>query len=582
MVSSQKSQKLSIKQAFFRFFKLIKPYWFLLLLSIIFSSIASIFSGAIAWGVKPLFDKIFLPQNYKYITFLPFILIGIFFVRGSAVFLQSYFIKKASYSLGNNLRIKIYEKLLNLPLHYADQRQAGDLISRIINDTLILENMVGDITRTIFLEIPTILVLIGIAFYRSWKLTLLTFLVFPLVIYTSKILAKKTHKKRTDVQEKLAELTQLITESIKGLKEIKVYLQEKRMFEKFCSVAEDCLRSFLKLVKYNEGTKTFVTFFTGIAGGIILFYGGNLIKSGEITPGDFFSLFTAILMVFNPLKRLASTYNRFHECIVGIERIEEILNLPKEDTGDLRIDGVVKGFNFYEVSFKYPGSQNYALKGINLEIPAGKVIAIIGKSGAGKSTLVSLLPRFYDPTEGFITVDGIDLRKLDVVALRKLFGIVSQEVVIFNMSIAENIAFGKPGASMEEIIRAAKLAYAHEFIKELPKGYDTVIGEKGFSFSGGQKQRIAIARAILKDPPVLILDEATSQLDTISEKYIQKALENLMKNRTTIIIAHRLSTVKNADIVVVLKEGKVVGVGTHKELEKSCSEYQELFKFLEK
>ncbi len=323
-----------------------------------------------------------------------------------------------------------------------------------------------------------------------------------------------------------------------------------------------------------------VTFITGLAGAIILFYGSYLIKSKTITTGDFFSLFTAILMVFNPLKKLAGAYNRFHECIAGIERIEEILRLPEERGGTKRISEIKKGFEFHKVSFKYPQSETYALKDITVNLPAGKVIAVIGKSGAGKSTFVSLLPRFFDPTEGYITLEGINLKELDLNCLRSLIGIVSQEVVVFNMSIAENIALGKPDATMEEIVKAAQLAYAHEFIMQLPQGYETILGKEGFNLSGEQKQRIAIARAILKDPPILILDEATSHLDSISEKYVQKALENLMKGRTTVIIAHSLSTVKNADYVIVLEDGKIVCEGTHEFLEKNCPQYQKLYQDL--
>ena len=575
-------RKLSRFQAIKYILKLIKPYWYLVFLSIIFSSLASFFSGAIAWFVKPLFDKIFLPQNYRYLKILPLVILVIFAGRGIAVFLQSYFMRKASYALGKDLRIKIYEKMLKLPVLSIYSSSTGDLISRVINDTLILENLVGDISRIFFLETLTVIILITIAFLRSWQLTLLVMALIPLAVYFSEILAKKTHTRRVETQQKIGILTHLLSETLSGFKELKVFLAEKKALNRFERVSEEIYKFFLKIVKYNEGTKFFVSFITGLAGALIFLYGAHLIKSSTITPGDFFSLFTAIVMVFTPIKKLAGAYNKFHECIAGIERIEEILKLPEEKGGKKKVSQVKRGFEFHNVSFKYPGSETWALKNINIILPAGKVIAIIGKSGAGKSTFVSLLPRFFDPTDGYITLEGIDLREIDLVSLRELIGIVSQEVVVFNMSIAENIALGKPDATMEEIIKSAKLAYAHDFIMELPDGYDTVLGEKGLSLSGGQKQRIAIARAILKDPPVLILDEATSHLDSISEKYVQKALENLMKGRTTIIIAHRLSTVKNADFVIVLDNGKVVCRGTHEFLEKNCPQYQKLYQELKK
>ncbi len=573
--------KISKKEAFKRVFILIKPYWYLVLGSILCSSFASLISGAVAWFVKPLFDKIFLPRNYSYLIYLPFAIVGIFLLRGLAVFFQAYLMKKASYNMGKELRIKLYQKVLRLPVKYGNQKSAGDLISRVVNDILLLESTVGDISRTFFLETVTVIILIGVALYRSWQLTLLTFVVLPLVVLASEWLAKKTHRTRHRVQSRIGLITHTLSETLRGLREIKIYLVEKRMVKHFSKLCDETLKYFLKSVKYEEGIKLAVNFLTGIAGGIILLYGGYLIKSGSITPGDFFSLFAAILMVFNPIKKLAGSYNRFHSFLAGLERIDEILSLPEEKGGDKKISTLKKGFEFCKVSFSYPQTDNLALREVSIFLPAGKTIAIIGKSGAGKSTLVSLLPRFYDPSEGVIRLDGVDLREFDLTSLRNLFGIVSQEVIVFNMSVAENIALGKPDATREEIVEAAKLAYAHEFIEKLPHGYDTVLGKEGFSLSGGQKQRIAIARAILKNPPILILDEATSHLDTVSEMYVQKALENLMKGKTTIIIAHRLSTVKNADFVVVLKEGRVVCTGTHEELEKHCAEYQNLYQLLE-
>ncbi len=569
-------------RAFVKILKLIKPYWHLILISIFFSILASFLSGAIAWLVKPLFDKVFLPQNYKFFAYLPFLVAGIFVVRASSVFLQAYFMKKASYSLGKNLRAELYQKIVNIPFCYATEKGGGEIVSRVINDVSLLESTLGDISRTFFLETITILILIGVAFYRSWELTLLTFTVIPFVAIASEWLAKKTHKNRHRMQTKLAELTHALYETFSGLREIKIYLQQKKMVKNFFRLCEETYRTFLKGVKYEEGSKFIVNVLTGLAAAVIVFYGGYLIKTHAITPGDFFSLFTAVLMIFSPLKKLAGAYNRFHNALAGIERIEEIFSFPDEKGGSKKVSELKKGFNFYRVSFQYPHTQTFALRDISLFLPAGKTIAIIGKSGAGKSTLVSLLPRFYDPTEGVITLDGVDLKELELDSLRNLFGIVSQEVVVFNMSIAENIALGKPDATREEIIEAAKLAYAHEFIEKLPQGYDTILGKEGLTLSGGQKQRIAIARAILKNPPVLILDEATSQLDTISEKYIQMALERLMSGRTTIIIAHRLSTVKRADYVIVLDEGRLVCHGTHAELEKTCPYYQRLYEFLEK
>ncbi len=573
------SQHLSKLSFFVYTLRLIKPYWFLMLLATFFSTLASLTSGAIAWGVKPLFDRVFITQNYKYLKMLPFLVFLVFFVRALSVFLQAYFMKKIAYSIGKTLRARIYEKFLKVPFSRIDRFSSGEMISRIINDVGILESTVGDITRTFFLEGLTVIILFGVALYRSWELTLLVLLVVPGVIFISESLARKTHKRRHEFQKILARLSHFIGDSFKGLKEIKVNLQEKRLFKVFSDLVEDLFRINMKLVKYLEGTKAGVNLLIGVAGAIIVFAGVYLILHHKITAGDFFSMFTAILMVFSPIKRLSGTYNRFHECITGIERIEEIFSLEEERTGGKKIDVFKREMEFKNVWFRYPQGDRWALKEINLTIKKGEKIAIIGKSGAGKSTLVSLIPRFYDPLKGKVLIDGMDLQEVDLVSLRRLIGIVSQEIVIFNMTVYENIALGKPGATLEEVIEAAKLAYAHEFIEKLPKGYYTMIGEGGISLSGGQRQRIAIARAILKNPPILILDEATSHLDTVSERLVQKALESLMEGRTIIIIAHRLSTIRQVDRVIVMKEGKIICEGSHKELENFCEEYKKLYAY---
>ena len=571
------------QSSFQKLWQLIRPYWPLLALSVVFSSIASLFSGSVAWLVKPLLDRVFLEKNYFYLKFLPLGIVLLYLLRGVSVFLQAYFMRMAALRLINDLRKRIYERILFLPLSYVNRETSGRLISRVINDTSILETALTDISRTFFLEGLTVIILIGIALWRRWDLALLAFTVFPLVAFLSRKLAQKTHRARHLAQQEMADLTSCLSESLTGLRDIKIFLQEAFMKSRFDKAVKAFYRFSLKLTKYNEGTKFLVNLLAGIGGGIVFAYGGYLIINKIITPGDFFSVLTAILMVFNPVKKLSAAYNKGHESLAAVERLEDVLLLPQEKSGHKKAKAPQKGIYFKRVFFKYPGFTELVLKDINLSIPVGKIVALVGPSGAGKSTLVSLIPRFYDPTSGVITLDDTDIREFDLASLRGLIGIVSQDIVLFNATVAENIAFGRPNASKEEIIQAAKLAYAHEFIEELPRGYDTTLGEKGFNLSGGQRQRIAIARAILKNPPILILDEATSQLDAVSERLVHRALEALMKGRTTIIIAHRLSTIVKADIIAVMDKGEIVATGKHDTLINSCKIYQKLYaSFLEK
>ncbi len=562
---------------FLKMLRLAKPYWGLLLASVFFSGVASVFSGSIAWLVKPVLDNIFLQKNYHYLRFLPLAVIAIFFLRGISAFLQSYLMRMAAIRLVNDLRYKLYQKVLHLPLSEVTQETSGRLISRIINDTTALQPVLGDMFRTIMLEGLTVVTLIFIALYRKWDLALLALTVFPFVAIGSRKLGTKARMMRHRAQEEIAALTHRLTESLQGLKEVKIYLQENYLLSRFTQELENYYRFLLKVTKYREGSRLLVDMMTGVGGALVFTYGGYLVIQGVITPGDFFSVLTAILMIFSPLRRISRAYTGIYDAVAALERVEEVLGYPEETGGAKKALPPRRGIRFERVSFRYPHTEEEILKEIDFLFPARKVIAILGPSGAGKSTLVSLIPRFYDPVRGKITLDDADLREFDLASLRGLIGLVSQEIVLFNATVAENIAFGKPGASRDEIIHAAKLAYAHEFIEKLPQGYDTILGHKGFNLSGGQRQRIAIARAILKNPPILILDEATSQLDSVAEQKVQQALERLMTNRTTIIIAHRLSTVTKADLLVVMDQGNIVASGKHEELLKTCPLYRELY-----
>lgn len=371
-------------------------------------------------------------------------------------------------------------------------------------------------------------------------------------------------------------------ELLQGIKEIKLSPSPEKVIELFSKELERFYRWSLKITKYREGSKSLVDVVTGIGGALVIGYGGFLTINGAMSPGSFLSVLTAILLIFNPIRKLSRAYTYLKEAQGAWVRIEEVLNLPVETGGNLKALPPKQGFTFNEVYFRYISSLDWTLKNINFFLPANKIIAFVGPSGSGKTTLASLLPRFLEPQKGEILLDHTNLKEFEIGSLRNLFGMVLQEPFLFNLSIKENLLIAKPEASEEEIIEACKLAKAHDFILTLPKGYDTVLGEEGFNLSGGQKQRIALARVFLKKPPIIILDEATSQLDAITEEAIQEALDRLKGRHTIIIIAHRLSTVTKADLIFVFEKGEIVSQGTHQQLLETSTLYRNLYQTFQK
>lgn len=544
--------------------ELAKPYWQRVILGVIFGLMASGITGAIAWLVKPVLDIVFVGKQYEYLKFIPFGMFVLFSVKGGLQYGQAYLMGSAGLKLIRDTQNKLHDHILYMPVSYFYRESSGVVISRVLNDVRLLGSLFSTVIKTVIVEIPTIIVLLGIAFYRKWDLTLLSITLIPLIAYSTRKFGKRVKKRTKEAQRKASYLTQRLGESITGTKVIKVFNRESYRDEKFVQENKQVYRETTKALKLKEAAKLLIDVISGLAIGLILWYGGNQVKNGSITSGDFASIIAAIYMIFVPVKKLGDAYNFLQEIRAALERIDVVLYTKKEDSGTIKVNGIKEVLVFENVSFAY--SSEAVLKNINLEITSGETIAIVGPSGAGKTSLADLLPRFYDPTEGSIKIDGIDFRDMDISSLRALIGIVSQDIMLFDDTIKENIAFGNQKETFDEIKKAAEMAYADEFIERLPDGYDTIVGERGMKLSGGQRQRIAIARAILKNPPLLILDEATSSLDTASEALVQKALERLMQDRTTIIIAHRLSTIKNADRIVVLEDGIITDIGTHEEL----------------
>jgi subfamily B ATP-binding cassette protein MsbA len=564
-------------QIFKKIIELTKPYWPRIFAGILISLIVSGITGAIAWSVKPATDMVLVGKKYEYLKFLPAGILLLFAIKGLLGFCQSYLMKSAGMKLVRELRNKLYNHILYLRVGYFSEESSGTIISRVMYDVEALNGLISDVIRTFIVEVPTVIFLLGVALYRKWDLTLMSLVLLPFIAYSSKKFGKVVKKKRKEAQRKLSFITHKISETVFGARIIKIFNREKTMGDKFRSDNQRYYRELLRVVRLKEFTKLIIDTVTGVGIALVFWYGSNMVIKGTITTGDFASILAAIYLMFSPIKKIGDAYNSLQESRASIERIDTLFNAEREEEGHTKIDGFKKSIKFEKVSFTFPKNNVPVLTDINLEIKRGEVIAIVGRSGVGKSTLVDLIPKFYAPSGGRLTIDGIDINKIDIHSLRELIGVVSQDIILFNDTVKENIAFGKTGVSEAEITEAARMAYADEFIQKIPEKYNAVIGDRGLKLSGGQRQRIAIARAILKNPPILILDEATSSLDSVSEALVQKALEKLMKGRTTIVIAHRLSTIKNADRILIVEKGEIVDTGKHEELISKNSTYRELY-----
>ena len=565
-----------------RIWQIIRPYSRRVLIAIFFSLMVSGINGAIAWLVKPAMDFIFVEKRYDLLWWLPIGILALYFLRGFGSLLQAYYMQTSGFKLIRDMRVRCFETIVELPVATVQKWSSGEMISRVMSDIGLLSKILSDSFRSFLVQIPSLIVLMGVALYRRWDLALLSFVLLPVIALFTKRMSQFLKVKRKDVQHAMAVITHRMNEAIQGIKVLKIFTMEDIKKRQFATSNQDHYHQNARLIRIKEGTKFVTELLSGVAVSLIIGYGGYLVVRGEMTSGDFFSVLTAIVMAFAPLKKLGKSYGTFQESVGVLERIEDFLALKKEPSGQKAPLPLTRGISFKGVSFSYPGTDELVLKEVSCTIPAGKTFAIVGPSGAGKSTFVDLIPRFYDPTKGTILWDETDLRELDVKALRRLIGLVTQDIILFGDTIRENIAYGRPDATMEEIEAAARMAQAHEFIMALPEGYDTLLDERGLNLSGGQRQRIAIARALLKDPSVLIMDEATSALDTISEQAVQEALKIAKQGRTTIIIAHRMSTILDADLIAVMDGGRILDIGPHDVLLERNSLYRELYTQLER
>ena len=561
-----------------RLLEFVKPYWRYMAGAMVCMIFVSAATAGSAFLVKPVLDEVFFKKDLAMLKLIPLAIIGIFILKGIFDYGQAYLMSYVGQKIITDLREKVYSHVQSLSLSFFTKNPTGTLMSRILNDVGMVQGAVTDAVTGLLKDVFTLIGLVAVIFYRDWKLALIAMVVFPLAVYPIVKFGRKLRSYSTRSQSAMAELTTILLETIMGTRIVKAFNMEDYERRRFAKENQRLFGIQVKSIRVRAISHPLMEFLGGLGIAFIVFYGGYNVVQGISTPGTFFSFLAALLMLYEPVKRLSGVNNTVQQGLAAAARIFEVLDTPPEiqsKPGAKALPSVSREIEYREVSFKY--EEDWVLRNVNLNIRAGEMVAFVGASGGGKTTLVNLLPRFYDVTEGKVLIDGVDIREPRLESLRSMIGIVTQQTILFNDTVGNNIAYGKVGQPFEEVVKAAQAAYADGFIRNLPKSYDTIIGEQGVKLSGGERQRISIARAVLKNAPILILDEATSSLDSESEIEVQKALEYLMEGRTTLVIAHRLSTIRKADRIIVLSGGQIVEEGTHEELLSRDGEYKKLY-----
>lgn len=574
--SSEYIQSWPLMLRCFGYFKL---HWGKVLGGMISMSVVAVCTGAAAFLVQPALDDIFIRKDEQALMLIPLAYVLLIMVKGTAQYLQNYLMKWAGLQVLETLRNELHTKMIFLPIKFFEDNQVGMLMSRIINDVLLIRMSLPAAVMVIR-QILTMVVLMGVVFYRDWQLAFWAVLVLPAAIYPFFFFARKLRKYGRRNQSKLADISTVLQETFSGIRVVKAFAAEKREGGQFKQENSRLVGIALKEVILSELSSRIMELIGAVGVAIIIWYGGYKVINGESSPGAFFSFITALLLLYEPIKKLSVANSDIQQALAGAERVFEVLDSPElqvEQGGVKPVRDSFEELRFDNVVFYYENTAAPALDQVSFSVRAGERVALVGPSGAGKSTLANLIPRFYLPQSGRICINGTDLQDYALAGLRRSIGIVSQEPFLFNVSVTENVAYGQVRVDQNAVRRVCAAAYAHEFIMDLPDGYDTILGERGVKLSGGQKQRLTIARALLKNPPLLVLDEATSALDTESERIVQLALENLMRDRTSIVIAHRLSTVLSADRIIVMEKGRIIAQGPHEQLLQHCALYQRLY-----
>ncbi|OBQ45837.1 ABC transporter ATP-binding protein [Halodesulfovibrio spirochaetisodalis] len=577
MAKFKKLPKNSVK-LLKRTLKYFAPYKMSILISLIAMAVVAATTGASAYLIKPALDDIFINKNSEYLMLIPFAYFLLVLAKGAGRYSQNYFMTFCGLKVLEQLRNELFDKIICLPLKFYEEQQVGMLMSRVVNDVAEIRGSLPAVVKGIR-QFLTMVALLFVVFYQDPYLATWAVLVLPLALFPFIHFGRKLRKLGKKNQVLISAMTIFLQEKFSGIRVVKAFANEEGEKAGFRVENSRIARLALKQTIVGQMSSPIMELIGATGIGLVIWYGGSQVIAGQQTAGTFFSFVAALVMLYDPVKELTSANNSLQKALAGAERVFEILDSPEivvEQDGTQILEEVHE-VSFNDVTFSYDKTGQPALKNININIKEGEKVAIVGPSGAGKTTFVNLVPRFYEQQEGQILINGIDSRSLTLKSLRKNVAIVSQDAFLFDTTIADNIAYSSEGCSKEAIENAAKAAFAHEFISEFPNGYDTVVGERGVRLSGGQKQRLTIARALLKDAPLLILDEATSALDSESEKVVQQALENLMKDRTSLVIAHRLSTIITADRILVMKNGAVVDEGTHESLLANSSLYQRLY-----
>jgi len=559
----------------------VKPYTVKLSSSFFFMIITALTTGLTAWILDPAIKMIFLEKDSQMLTIIPIAIILTLLVKGISTYWQTAILTDVGQRIIADTQIKMFSKITYSDLAWIQKNHSGKIISNFLYDVTLLQDSVSNSLANGVRDILTLICLIGVMYYQDWRLATVSLIAIPLVALLTKKLGKRMKKASTEGQIETGVLATLLSENLDGTRVVKAYQQEEKEIEKISQSIHKRMKLIVKGALTRAAASPFSEFLAGFGIAAALYYAGIRGIQGELALNEFVSFLGAMMLSFQPLKRLSSISTSIQDGFAAAVRIFNLMDQEShiKELDNAKILNITKGkIEFQKVSLSYEQDSNFALYDVSLTIEPGSTTALVGPSGSGKSSFLNLIPRFYDPSNGLVEIDGQNIKALTLDSLRSCISLVSQEPKLFDVSIKENISYGNTSASYDEIVEASKSAAAHDFIMNLPNQYETIVGEKGFSLSGGQRQRISIARAFLRDAPILLLDEATSSLDNESENLIQIAIKKLMQNRTTVVIAHRLSTIIDANKIAVFDSGKIVEIGTHQELINKDGLYSNLYK----